>query len=147
MRQTRRLGCAGSSQPQSQTEAPRADGTHSSILFRRPFWGAVRCPVACSPWMDGVSWLRLLEKDRPGFGPCVAHWAENDAYPYLAPSQNETLRDHIWCEINTTWDMEFRTRTHARMPANAQRMLRGECCCCCWGKNPIHKITAQRTYT
>ena len=122
-RQTRRLGCAGSSQPQSQTEAPRADGKHSSILFRRTFWGAVRSPVACSPWVDGVSRLRLLEKDRPGFAPCVAHWAENDAYPYLAPSQNETLRDHIWCEIHTAWDMEFRPHAGERAKNAESRVL------------------------
>ena len=36
---------------------------------------------------------------------------------------------------------------HVHMPANARRMPRAECCCCCWGKNPIHKITAQHTYT
>ena len=57
-----------------------------------------------------MSRLRLLEKDRPGFGPHVVHWAENDAYPYLARSQNETLHDHILCEIHTAWGMEFRTR-------------------------------------
>ena len=43
-----------------------------------------------------MSRLRLLEKDRPGFGPLVAHSAKNDAYPYLAQSQNEALRAHIW---------------------------------------------------
>jgi len=70
--------------------------------------------VACSHWVDGVSRLRLLAKDRPGSGLRVAHRAENDAYPYLARSQNETLRNHIWCEIHTAWDMEFclRTRPH-----------------------------------
>jgi len=62
--------------------------------FRR-FWGRVRSPVACSHWVDGVSRLCLLEKDRPSFGPRVTHWAENDAYPYLARSQNEVLCAHI----------------------------------------------------
>jgi len=96
---------------------------HQRLSHR--FSGRVRSPVACSHWVDGVSRLRLLEKDRPGFGPCVAHWAENDAYPYLAPSQNETLRDHIWCEIHTAWDMEFRPRTHAgeRAKNAASRVL------------------------
>ena len=55
---------------------------HQSLSHR--FSGWVRSPIACSHWVDGVSWLRLLEKDRPGFGPHVAHLAENDAYPYLA---------------------------------------------------------------
>ena len=64
--------------------------------------------------MDGVLRLRLLAKDRPGSGPLVAHWAENDAYPYLVRSQSEMIRDHIWCEIHTTWGMEFRTRRRAR---------------------------------
>ena len=70
-----------------------------------------------------VSRLRLLEKDRPGFGPRVAHWAENDAYPYLARSQIEALRAHIWGQArakrfvtifgakSTAWGMEFRLRT------------------------------------
>ena len=65
------------------------------------FLGRVRSPVACSHWVDDVSRLRLLEKDRPSFGLRVTHWAENHAYPYLARSQNETIRDHIWCEIHT----------------------------------------------
>ena len=60
-----------------------------------------------------MSRLRLLAKDRPGSGPRVTHWAENDAYPYLAQSQNEMLRDHIGCEIHTAWGMECRTRPHA----------------------------------
>ena len=59
-------------------------------------WGVVRYTVTCSHWVDGVSRLRLLEKDRPGSGPRVAHWAENDAYPYLAQSHNEVLHAHIW---------------------------------------------------
>ena len=92
-------------------------------LFRRPFWGAVRSPIACPPRVDGASWLCLLEKDRPGFGPCVAHWAENDAYPYLAPSQNETVRDHIWCEIHTAWDMEFRPHAGERAKNAESRVL------------------------
>ena len=32
-------------------------------------------------------------KDRPGSGMLVFHWPKNDAYPYLAPGQNETLRE------------------------------------------------------
>ena len=60
-----------------------------------------------------MSRLCLLAKDRPGTGPRVTHWAENDAYPYLAQSQNEMLRDHIGCEIHTAWGMECRTRPHA----------------------------------
>ena len=87
-------------------------GRNPQSFFCR-FWGAVRSPVACSHWVDGVSRLRLLEKDFPGSGPRVAHWAENDAYPYLARSQSEALRDHICCEIHTTWGMEFRTHPHA----------------------------------
>ena len=60
-----------------------------------------------------MSRLRLLAKDRPGSGPRVAPWAENDAYPYLVRSQSEMIRDHIWCEIHTTWGMESRPCTHA----------------------------------
>ena len=85
----------------------------SPLLFPSLFWGAVRSPVACSHWVDGVSRLRLPEKDRPGSGPRVAHWVENDAFPYLEGSQSETLRDHIWCEIHTAWGMELCTRPHA----------------------------------
>ena len=73
--------------------------------------------MACSHWVDGVSRLSLLEKDRPWLGPRVAHWVENDAYPYLARSQSETLHDHIWCKIHsethTAWGMEFHTCPHA----------------------------------
>ena len=82
-------------------------------LFFHCFSGRVRSPVTCSHWVDCVSRLCLLAKDRPSFGPLVAHWAENDAYPYLARSQSKTLRDHIWCEFHTAWGMEFRTRPHA----------------------------------
>ena len=97
---------------------------HQSPFCR--FWGAVRSPVACSQWVDGVLRLRLLEKDRPGFGPRVAHWADrvsrlrllakdrpgsdllvanwpqNDAYPHLAPGQNETLRERANSADNAT---------------------------------------------
>ena len=64
--------------------------------------GAVCSSVACSHWVDRVSWLRLLAKDRPGSGLLVAHWLENDAYPYLAPGQNETLRERVKGADNAT---------------------------------------------
>ena len=88
-------------------------GRNHQSLFPIVLRGGSAPPVACSHWVDGVSWLRLPEKDRPGSGPRVTHWAENDAYPYLTRSQSETLRDHIWCEIHTAWGMEFHTRPHA----------------------------------
>ena len=47
-----------------------------------------------------------------GRSPLVAHWVENDAYPYLARSQSEAVRDHIRCEIHTVWGMEFHTHPH-----------------------------------
>ena len=55
--------------------------------------GTVRSSVACSHWADHVSWLRLLAKDRPGSDLLVTHWPQNDAYSYLAPGQNKTLRE------------------------------------------------------
>ena len=124
----------------------RADGTQSSINAH-PFSGRVRSPVACSHWVNRVSWRRLLEKDHPGFGPRVAHWAENDAYPYLTRSHNEALRAHIWGQARAKHFVTiFGAKStppgawnsaHARMPASARRartMLRAECCCChcCW---------------
>ena len=112
---------------------PRADGTQLLILSS-VLQGAVCSPVACSHWVDGVSRLRLLAKDCPGSGLRVTHWAENNAYPYLARSQNETLRDHVWCEIHTAWDMEFRPRTHAGEHA------KNACCCRRGCKNPNYKI-------
>jgi len=88
-------------------------GRNRHSFFRRFLGGPVRSPVACSHWVDGVSRLRLPEKDRPGSGPRVAHWVENDAFPYLERSQSETLRDHIWCKIHTAWGMELCTHPHA----------------------------------
>ena len=69
--------------------------------------------MACSHWVDGVLRLRLLAKDCPDSGLLVTHWAENDAYPYLARSQSETLCDHIRCEIHTERHTAFQTRRHA----------------------------------
>ena len=146
---------------QTEARSSTRDAIIHPLFLRRPFWGAVRSPVACSHWVDSVSRLRLLEKDRPGFGPRVTHRAENDAYPYLARSQNEALHAHIWgqarakCFVtifgakSTPTGAWSSTHAHARMPASARRawtMPRAEGCCC-WGKNPIYKITAQRTYT
>ena len=120
------LGCARCSPPQTQTEA-RSNRRDAIINEFRRFFGAGPLPhrllslggrcVAAPPSCKG----------RPGSGPCVAHWAENDAYPYLAPSQNETIHDHIWCEIHTAWNVEFhpRTRPHASERAKnaASRVL------------------------
>ena len=102
----------------AQTRQKRfeADGTQLFIPPSVPP-GMVRSSVACSHWVDGVSRLRLLAKDRPGSGLLVAHWAENDAYPYLAHSQSETLRDHIWNGIPFQ-----RNSAHA-----AYQRVRGEC--------------------
>ena len=69
-------------------------------------------------------------------------WSEarmKRSMPIFGPSQSETLRDHIWCEIHTAWGMESRPRTrpHAGERRRARTMPRAEGCC--WGKNPIYK--------
>ena len=75
-------------------------------------WEGPQLSVASVHWVEGVSHPHAPEKDRPsnrklsnsiprwlpiGRTPrlCarVAHWAQNDAYPYLAPGQNEMLRE------------------------------------------------------
>ena len=67
--------------------AEARSSTRDAILnpFFRPS-GRGSLPVACYHWVDGVSRLRLLAKDRPDSGLLIAHWVENDAYPYLARS-------------------------------------------------------------
>ena len=117
--------------PDRDAHSSRLDAIQSHLsLF---FWG-LSAPVACSHWVDGVSWLRLLAKDRPDSGLLVAHWAENDAYPYLARSQSETLCDHIRCEIHTdthtAWGMEFQTRPHAGKRKKSADNARAEGCRC-----------------
>jgi len=93
-------------------------------------------PVACSHWVDGVSRLRLLAKDRPDSGLLVAHLAENDAYPYLACSQSGTLYAHIlyWAKSTPKRTPPGAcTSRHAHMPATSQRALtmpRAEGCRC-----------------
>ena len=104
----------------------RLEQTGRNFQSFLPSFGAWSAP----PWpaLIGCTACRgsaFLQRTALAFGPLVAHWAENDAYPYLAPSQNETLRDHIWCEIHTAWDMEFRPHTHAgeRTKNAASRVL------------------------
>ena len=151
MRQTRRLGCAGCSQPQTQTEerSSRQDAIKSfSIVFRGGSAPPSPAPIGWAA-CRGSSFLRrtapALVRASP-IGRKMTHtliWLEartKRSMPIFGPSQSETLRDHIWCEIHTAWGMEFRPRTrpHAGERRRARTMPRAEGCC--WGKNPIYKI-------
>jgi len=94
---------------------------HSSFL---PSFGARSAPLW--PALIGCTECRgsaFLQRTAPAFGPLIAHWAENNAYPCLARSQNEMLRDHIRCEIHTAWDMEFRPRTCLHLSERAKNAV------------------------
>ena len=44
-----------------------------AVLGKKAEPGHTVHPVACSHWVDGVSWLRLLAKDRPNSGLLDTH--------------------------------------------------------------------------
>ena len=102
----------------AQTRQKRLEPTGRNHLFLLPSLGA----RSARPWPALIGWTvcrgsAFLQRTAPAFGPLVAHWAENDAYPYLAHSQSETLRDHIWNGIPFQ-----RNSAHA-----AYQRARGEC--------------------
>ena len=127
MHQTRRLGCVGCSQPQTQTEA-RSSRRDAIIIPFSVVFGVRSAPPSPAPigWTAcrGSAFLRrtspALVRTSP-IGRKMTHtliWREartKRTVPIFGPSQSETLRDHILCEIHTAWGMEFhpRTRPHA----------------------------------
>ena len=137
MRQTIHLGCAGCSQPQTQTEArsSRRDAIIQSysIVFRGGSAPPSPAPIGWTACC-GSAFLRrtapALVRASP-IGRKMTHtliWREarmKHSVPIFGPSQSETLRDHIWCEIHTTWGMEFHPRT--RPACRRARKERGQC--------------------
>ena len=128
--ETPRMRAMQSAADQTEARSSTQDAISHSLFLRRPFWGTVRSLIACSHWVDSVSWLHLLAKDRPSSGPRVAHWAENDAYPYLGQARSKRFVTIFGAKSTPpgAWNS-----AHARMPASVRRartMPRAECCCC-----------------
>ena len=146
MRQTRRLGCAGCSQPQTQTEEAleQTGRNHQSFPVVS---GARSAPPSPAP----IGWMAcrgsaFLKRTAP-------------ALVRVSPIGRKMTHTLIWREARTKRSvLIFGVKStpigawnsaHARMPASTRRartMPRAEGCCC-WGKNPIYKITSQCTYT
>ena len=141
MRQTRRLECAGCSKPQTQTETRSSRRDAIIKAFPIVFRGGSAPPSPAPIGWTACRSSAFLRRTAPALvrtspiGRKMTHtliWREartKRSVPIFGPSQSETLRDHIWCEIHTAWGMEFRpcTRPHAgeRRQCCEQRVVVG----------------------